>query len=68
MSEQELKVMFEGYEEFVEIHDNVITVYDFEGFDENWEEIMVDVPDVVFERASACELMGVEVHYTSEDI
>lgn len=68
MTKQELEVMFEGYEEYVEIKENELLVLDFEGFDEDWEEIMVDVPDVVFERASACELMGVEVHYTSEDI
>lgn len=68
MTKQELEKMFEGYEEYVEISDNYVNVLDFEGFDENWNEIMIDVPDVVCERANVCCLMGVEVHYASEDI
>lgn len=68
MTKQELEIMFEGYEDYVEIEENKLTVLDFEGFDEDWEEIMVDVPDVVYERAAACELMKVQVYFTSEDI
>ena len=68
MTKQELENMFKGYEEYVKISDNYIYVVDFEGFDENWDEIMIEVPDVVCERANTCCLMGVEVHYASEDI
>ena len=68
MTKQELENMFKGYEEYVKISDNYIYVVDFEGFDDNWNEIMIDVPDVVCERANVCCLMGVEVHYASEDI
>lgn len=68
MTKRELEKMFEGYEEYVELSENYVLVLDFEGFDENWNEIMIDVPDVVCERANVCCLMGVEVHYASEDI
>jgi hypothetical protein len=68
MTKEELLNMFKGYEEFVTVQDNEVYVYDFEGFDDEWEEIMVDVPDIVYERASACELMGVIVRFASEDI
>lgn len=68
MTKQELEKMFEGYEEYVELSENHVLVLDFEGFDEEWNEIMIDVPDVVCERANVCCLLGVEVHYASEDI
>lgn len=68
MTKQELEKMFEGYKEYVELSENYVLVLDFEGFDDNWNEIMIDVPDVVCERANVCCLMGVEVHYASEDI
>ena len=68
MTKRELEKMFEGYEEYVELSENYVLVLDFEGFDDNWNEIMIDVPDVVCERANVCCLMGVEVHYASEDI
>lgn len=68
MTKQELEKMFEGYDEYVSIAENYVMVLDFEGFDEEWNEIMADVPEVVIERADVCCLMGVEVHYASEDI
>ena len=68
MTKRELEKMFKGYEEYVELSENYILVLDFEGFDDNWNEIMIDVPDVVCERANVCCLMGVEVHYASENI
>lgn len=68
MTEKELRKMFEGYEEYVLLDDDRVLVLDFEGFDKNWNEICVDVPDIVYERAAACELLGVSVHYASEDI
>lgn len=69
MSIEELKAMFEGYEEYVEIlEDNKIFVHDFNGFDEDWEEDIIELPYIVSERLSACELMGVKVDYESADI
>lgn len=69
MSKQDLMKMFGSYEAYVEVvDDNKLYIKDFEGFDENWEEIIVDLPAIVMERLSVCELMGVETEYASADI
>ena len=72
MTMEELLVMFEEYEELVyirEVHGEIwISVLDFEGFDENWNEIIIDIPMEVCERIAACELAGIHVDYASMDI
>lgn len=69
MSKQELMKMFSNYEAYVTvIDDNKLYIEDFKGFDENWEEIIVDLPAIVMERLSVCELMGVKTEYASADI
>lgn len=72
MTMEELLKMFEGYEEFVDIQELLgelwITVLDFEGFDENWNEIDIDVPVEVYDRVEACELAGIHVDYASMEI
>ena len=69
MKYEELKVMFKGYEDYVEINkDNTLQVHDFMGFDEDWDEIEIDLPAIVMERLSVCELMGIKILYDSADI
>lgn len=48
--------------------DNSIYVKDFEGFDENWEEIIVEIPDELWEILGQLKELGVKVRYASEDI
>lgn len=55
MRKEELWLMFEGYHDYVVIDDNRIMIEDEEE----------DVPEEVYERAAACELMGVMVFYLS---
>jgi len=38
------------------------------GFDEDWDEVEIDLPAIVMERLSVCELMGIKVSYDSADI
>lgn len=69
MSNKELTAMFKGYEEYITIKGNGgLYVKDFEGFDDDWNEIEIDLPYIVMERLSACELMGVKVEYASANI
>ena len=72
MTMKELLEMFEGYEEFVDIWELLgelwITVLNFEGFDENWNEIDIDIPVEVYDRVAACELAGIHVDYASMNI
>lgn len=72
MTMEELLEMFEEYEELVyirEVRGEIwISVLDFEGFDENWNEIIIDIPMEVYERIAACELAGIHVDYASMDI
>lgn len=69
MTIKELKNMFEGYEEYVEIlSSNKLLVHDFNGFDEDWEENIIELPYIVEERLNMCKLMGVNIEYESADI
>jgi len=69
MTKKELETMFKGYEEYVDvIRDNEIFVKDFAGFDEDWEEDLIDLPAIVAERIALCDAMGVEVNYESAEI
>lgn len=69
MTKKELETMFAGYEEYVDvIRDDEIYVKDFAGFDEDWEENVIDLPAIVAERIALCGTMGVEVNYESAEI
>lgn len=69
MTIKELKNMFEGYEEYVEIlSSNKLLVHDFNGFDEDWEENIIELPYIVEERLNICKLMSINIEYESTDI
>jgi len=45
-----------------------IQIHDFEGFDENWDEIMIDLPEEIFPVLDELVEQGWEIRYDSEDI
>ena len=45
-----------------------IQVHDFEGFDENWDEIMIDLPEELDIVLAELVEQGWEIRYDSEDI
>jgi hypothetical protein len=45
-----------------------IQVHDFEGFDENWDEIMIDLPEEIFPVLDELAEQGWDIRYDSEDI
>ena len=54
--------------EMVTIEDSSILVNDFEGFDDNWEEQLIEIPKELAEILEQLEALGVEIYYESEDI
>ena len=45
-----------------------IQIHDFDGFDENWDEIMIDLPEEIFPVLDELVEQGWEIRYDSEDI
>lgn len=45
-----------------------IQIHDFEGFDENWDEIMIDLPEELDPILDELVKQGWEIRYDSEDI
>lgn len=45
-----------------------IQIHDFEGFDENWDEIMIDLPEELDPVLDELIEQGWEIRYDSEDI
>lgn len=67
---QDLEIIFAGLEQYVEVvADNEIYVFDFLGFTSDWDEIMQEIPDFVYEKISFCEAMfNTKVDWASWDI
>ena len=45
-----------------------IQVHDFEGFDDDWDEIMIDLPEELEPVLDELAEQGWEIRYDSEDI
>lgn len=53
----------------VEMVGSDVYVNDFEGFDEDWGEILNEIPDEVYEIVTELEnVYGMRIYFTSEDI
>lgn len=45
-----------------------IQIHDFEGFDSDWNEIMIDLPEELFPVLAELREQGWEIRFDSEDI
>jgi len=45
-----------------------IQIHDFEGFDDDWDEIMIDLPEELEPVLDELAEQGWEIRYDSEDI
>lgn len=45
-----------------------IQIHDFEGFDENWNEIVIDLPEELDPVLAELREQGWTIHFDSEDI
>jgi hypothetical protein len=45
-----------------------IQIHDFEGFDDDWNEIMIDLPEELDPVLDELKEQGWEIRYDSEDI
>lgn len=45
-----------------------IQIHDFDGFDENWDEIEIELPEEIFPVLAELREQGWEIRYDSEDI
>ena len=70
----EMLINFAEYAEIVTIfagtdrEQSWIQIHDFEGFDDDWNEIMIDLPEELFPVLAELREQGWEIRYDSEDI
>ena len=70
----EMLTNFAEYAEIVTIYAGTdreqswIQIHDFEGFDDDWEEIMIDLPEELDPVLDELIEQGWEIRYDSEDI
>lgn len=69
--------MLTNFAEFAEIvtvfagtadEETWVQIHDFAGFDENWNEIMIDLPEEIYPVIAELRENGYEIRYDSEDI